>query len=64
MQLRHSELCLSYGAQHGSDAYVNCMLQLHHQELQMDIARIDAIRALRIPAPVTCSTYGNTTTCR
>lgn len=55
---KDDQQCLSYGAQKGSDAYVNCRAQLEGSRRQADAAVSAANRANRAPNCITTSGYG------
>lgn len=74
IELERDQQCRSYGAQPGTEIYVNCRLQLEQIAVaQTQAAAIQSANARATQQqiqnaftrnrPVTCSTFGNTTTC-
>lgn len=52
--------CLSIGAKHETQAYIDCRLKIKAMRAGIIAAEAGAPRAA---APRTCQTFGNTTTC-
>lgn len=60
---KDDQQCLSYGAQKGSDAYVNCRAQLEASRRQASAARDAASDSNRPRSCINTGGYGGTIIC-